>query len=246
MPKIFTKAILTRPLLLLLAVLLTLGMLRLGFWQLDRAEQKRTLVEHTAERAQQPEIELGELLQSSEAMLETQRYRAVTFTGRYEDKPPLLLDGRVFKSRVGYQVYSSFVTTQGLLVLVDRGWVYAGASRDQLPEVSLSTTTQTLRGRLNILAAPPPMWDDQYPTRAGRVWQYLSLAQLRTEYGQNLLPMVVELHPDLAEPGLSVEWRTLDASDVGMHNAYAFQWFSMALAFAIASLVVLIKSLRRG
>lgn len=246
MPDLSNKAKYTRPALLLLAVLLTLGMLRLGVWQLDRAEQKRVLVERIAERAQQPEVELSELILEQTAPLVTQRYRAVTLTGRYQDEPPLFLDGRVRKTRVGYEVYSLFVTEQGQRVLINRGWVYAGQSRAQLPKVGLSTAKQILRGRLNVLAPPPPMWDDRFPVHTGQVWQYLSLAQLRAQYGQNLQPMVVELHPELVEQELLIEWRSIDDSDVAVHQGYAFQWFSMALAFAIASLVLLIKSLNRN
>ena len=44
--------------------------------------------------------------------------------------------------------------------------------------------------------------------------------------------------------GAVVNWQSINDEWVFKHQAYAFQWFSMALVFAIACLILLVKSIR--
>lgn len=240
------KNALTRPVLLILAVLITLAMLRLGVWQLDRAQEKNLLVEQRDALASDKQVDLDQLISElSVSALANQRYRSVFLEGRYISEGPLFIDGRVQNNRVGYDVYSVFETNAGHLVLLNRGWVYAGSSREVLPYVPEPSLATKMYGRLNVLAPAPPMWNERYPAQTGSVWQYFPTEDLTAQYGQNLVPMVVELAPELEASGLSIQWTAADDSGVAMHKGYAFQWFSMALAFVIACLVLLIKSIKR-
>jgi surfeit locus 1 family protein len=221
-------------------------MLRLGFWQLDRAEQKQQLVEQRQTLSDADRIDLDKLIGSTDlSQMTEQRYRRISVQGQYLETKPLFLDGRVHNSRVGYDVYGLFETRAGHRLLINRGWVYAGSSRDLLPNIAVPDLEQNLTGRLNLLAVAPPLWDESYPAHMGSVWQYFPLQDLTAQYGQNLLPMVLELNPALAKFGLTIEWLDEDDFGVAMHKGYAFQWFSMAAAFVIACLVLLVKSLRR-
>ena len=246
MAKLISRSALIRPILLILAVLVTLAMLRLGVWQLDRAQQKSVLVEQRIAVSNDKQVDLDQLiLEQGVAGLTDQRYRPVSLQGGYTNDAPLFVDSKVQNNRVGYDVYNVFKTISGHLVLINRGWIYVGVSRDILPDVPKPKLDTPLYGRLNVLAAPPPMWDDRYSVQTGSVWQYLPLKDLTAQYGQNIAPMVVELAPELEAPGLTIQWTGADDSGVAMHKGYAFQWFSMALAFVIACLVLLIKSLGR-
>ncbi len=237
-----------RPMLLVLGVVIILIMLRLAVWQLDRAELKNQFLQQRIELSQAPAIDLDELIIEVDSVpLIEQRYRSVTAQGVYVEGQTLFLDGKVDNTRVGYDVYSLFRTTQDNLILVKRGWVYAGLSREKLPQVSLPdiVSGRSIHGRLNALAPAPPMWDERYPSNKDNVWQYFPYDKLVEQFGQNLLPMVIELRPEDAAPGLSMQWTAIDASEVAMHKGYAFQWFSMAAAFFIACLVLLIKSFKQ-
>ena len=235
-----------RPILLILAVLVTLFMVRLGVWQLDRAEEKNVLVVQRNALSNDAQIDLDQLLiDTGVSTIAAQRYRSVSVQGSYVDNAVLFIDGRVQNNRVGYDVYGLFETSRGHRVLINRGWVYAGASRNVLPDIPEPNSAMTLYGRLNMLPPAPPMWDEDYPAQTGSVWQYFPIEDLTAQYGQNLVPMVVELAPELEASGLSIQWTAADDSGVAMHKGYAFQWFSMALAFVIACLVLLIKSIKR-
>jgi hypothetical protein len=81
------------------------------------------------------------------------RYLRVTARGRYDSRHRLLLDNQVRRGRAGYRVLTPLrMEGDPRVLLVDRGWVPLGASRDELPAVAVSTEPRRVRGAL----APPP------------------------------------------------------------------------------------------
>lgn len=219
-----------------------LGMLRLGVWQLDRAEQKREILQQQQAQAQLPETSLSALVAGISA---EQRFRKVYASGQYLPEQTIFLDNQVYNSKVGYHVLTPFQLFQSdVLLLVNRGWVPVGASRATLPLLETPHTTVKISGRLNLPAAQPPLWSDEYPVSQGRVWQFLPLQQYAQEIGLHPLPLVLELAP--AQPGtaqLFQHWQKIDDEWVAKHQAYAFQWFAMALVFLVACIAVWFKSL---
>ena len=124
-----------------------------------------------------------------------------------------------------------------------------GEYRSILPKISTPEGSQSLQGRLNFPYQKPPLWNDKYDVSDGAVWQYLPIEELVQQTGLDLLPLVLELAPHksvdsaLLEP--IINWQSIDDEWVFKHQAYAFQWFSMALVFFIACLIVLLKSIRK-
>ena len=90
--------------LTLFTLLLTPALITLGFWQLERAEQKRTLSEQYAFRAALPPITLGEAVQLSEENLAELRDRRIAFIGTAVAQDYLLLDNRLHNGQFGYEV----------------------------------------------------------------------------------------------------------------------------------------------
>ena len=66
------------------------------------------------------------------------------------------------------------------------------------------------------------MWNERYPAQTGSVWQYFPTEDLTAQYGQNLVPMVVELAPELEASGLSIQWTAADDSGVAMPQGLCF------------------------
>ena len=235
---------LNRPILLILALAVILGMLRLGFWQLDRAEQKRLILHQTKDRSTQPVVELDALLGD---FGDGYRFRKIQTTGHYLGGETIYLDNQTHNSRVGYHVVSPFqLEDSDNVVMVNRGWVAVGNSRQQLPKVTTPEGPVSISGRLNLAVAQPPLWDDQYPVSSGSVWQYLPLDEYAAQMQLKVLSLVVELAPGQAGSNdLEQQWAVIDDQWVAKHQGYAFQWFAMALALFIASLLLLIKSLNQ-
>ena len=88
--------------LLAMALLLWPVLVSLGFWQLDRAEQKSELLESWEVRAQQTQS-----LASSDLV----RFSSVESQGEFDRERWLLLDNRTREGKVGYEVVAPVLST---------------------------------------------------------------------------------------------------------------------------------------
>ena len=79
------------PLILFLVV--WVGLLRLGFWQLGRADEKRQLLAEQQQTLQQAEIDLVALL----ATTKHSRYQRVKLVGKYLPEQQFLIDNQILK-----------------------------------------------------------------------------------------------------------------------------------------------------
>ena len=238
-----SSAVWVKPALMMLAVVVALVMLRLGVWQLNRAEQKQIILDSKRDAAQLETRDINELSVDTIASdYERQRFRPVSAVGQFVPQSVIYHDSQVLESVVGYDVYAVLATSKHN-VLVKLGWVPAGTSRSTQPEVTLPTEPVVLQGRLNTFAKQPPLWNDKYDAASGVVWQFLPMPKLSQYFDLAILPMVIELPSDhdvtRYGPNLVArQWQGIDDKWVGKHKAYAFQWFSMAVVFLIACCVV--------
>jgi surfeit locus 1 family protein len=212
--------------LILLPVLVALG-----FWQLDRAEQKRALAAAFAARAADAPVRLDGSQHNAEAMAS----RRVVVVGRYLPERQILLDNQIHQGRAGYHVLTPLrIHNTGTLVLVNRGWVPLGPSRRQLPDISVTGDELSVRGLVHQ-PSPPPIQlgetGDQVPGWP-KVVQRLDLSALAERFGAPLLPYTVRLAPE-EEHGYVREWHAYYGAGPGKHQAYAVQWFGLALVLLI-------------
>jgi len=218
-----------------LVTLLLLGLLMsLGFWQLDRAEQKRALLAgyNTDRDATVIQLEAG--LQSYRDF----NYQFASATGQYDAARQFLLDNRTYNGRAGYHVLTPFMLRDsGAAVLINRGWIDLGVSRDQLPDPAVGSGSQTIRGRIKLPASDSFTLGEEEP-RAG--WPYriqrVDTERLAQELGYPLLPVVLLLDPD-QEDGFVRDWKPL-RSGPERNVGYAVQWFGLAAALLVIYLVV--------
>ena len=115
----------------------------LGFWQLDRAAEKRALA--TAYEASQrlPPVEINGELASAET---SYQWVSATATGQFGGKT-ILLDNRIRNAKAGYEILTPFMTN-GITVLINRGWVPAASNRELPPDISTPSGTQRISGKL--------------------------------------------------------------------------------------------------
>lgn len=232
------------PLLCIIAILMVFVMLRLGLWQVDRADQKRDIMVQLESRMAQAPVQVDELFKATESG--DLRFRKVLLSGRYLQGNDFYVDNQVINGQVGYQVFTPFQLDGASIVMVARGWISVGESRQKLPSVVTNSGTVALAGRLNAAPAQPPLWDDKYSVSDGQVWQYLPIPEVANVLNAKVFPLVVELDPDANDKSTLVrQWPEIDDQQVAKHKGYAFQWFAMAVAFFIACLVLLFRSYRR-
>lgn len=214
----------------------------LGYWQLDRAEEKRSLQAEYDRRADRPPLSLdGEL--RTPAALQFFRVRA---SGVYEAEHQVLWDNRIHHGVPGYHVITPLrLGTSDTRVLVNRGWVPVGADRSQLPVIDPPAGRVTVSGTA-VVPHVEFMLGELDPLERARptVWQQLDLARYAQQTGWRLQPVVLLLDPD--RPGGYVrEWARLDAG-IAVHQGYAFQWFMLAATVLVVYVVLLIRAIRRG
>lgn len=210
----------------LLAVAL---LVKLGFWQLHRAEQKQHLFDDFAAADMSQAQPLAEVL----AEQPLQRYQTVSVNGKFAPDRYWLLDNQTYQGRVGYQVIALLQSEQSTsLVPVNIGWVAAPSHRHQLPSVSLPQGQVRVRG---YTYQPSDNWLQQQTLVDGTQWpiriQQLDLSTLSKQLDVPLISAVVLLDEN-TDWGLPRHWQP-QVMPPEKHQAYALQWFSLALACAV-------------
>ncbi len=216
-----------RDVAVLVATVLALALtLRLGFWQLDRAEQKMARHERLLERGQLAPIEAGALTRDADGAA-AQASRRARLTGRFVPGRDVFLDNRRMGDRVGFYVVSPFMLADGRAIAVQRGFVPRHFDqRSALPAVPVPDGTVTITGTLQA-GSPSRLW--QFGADAtGPIRQNLDLTAYARETGLDLVPFTL-LQADDGAPadGLLRQWPA-PAADVQKHYGYAFQWFMLA------------------
>lgn len=169
------------------------------------------------------------------------RYRAVVAEGVFAAEHQILLDNKVYRGRIGFQVVTPLRLQDGRAVLVDRGFVAGTGDRAALPSAPPPTGFVTVHGRVNL---PPARYLElaRVP-RAGPVWQNLDPARFSAATGIVVLPIVVE--QAAVEGGIDSLLRHSTPPDFGIarHRIYMLQWYAFA---ALAAGLWVYFNLRRG
>jgi surfeit locus 1 family protein len=161
----------------------------------------------------------------------------VTLQGAFVAKYTVLLDNKIYRGRPGYQVVQPLRLAGGRHVLVNRGWVAAGRSRAQLPEVRTPAGDVPLTGVRQAHLAR--VYQPAAARPEGIVWPGVSIEQFAAWSGLALEDWVIEQHSAL-DDGLVRDWPPPDLG-VEMHEMYALQWYSLAALSVILLLVLNFK-----
>jgi surfeit locus 1 family protein len=226
----------------LLALLVAGVCIRLGFWQLQRLEQRRVRNAELRQALSQPPLQLrGEVL--ARVLRDPQRFlfRRVELRGVYDPAGEVVLRGQALEGRPGVRLAAPLRVGGGdTAVVVDRGWVAAPDAVTVDPGPFAEPGPRVVRGVL--LPAPAGVEEaGRLISELGGVrsvtYRRLPLAELRTRVGYAVAPVYVQQLPgdDAATP--APRRVPLPALDEGPHLGYAVQWFSFAaialLGFAL-------------
>jgi surfeit locus 1 family protein len=230
------------------ALALALGTARLGFWQLDRAAQKRALADSIAARQAEPPLPAAELA-DNEAGARQQVHRRTVLRGRWLAEHTVLLDNRQMNKRPGFFVLTPLELADGSAVVVQRGWLPRDpADRTRAVVPALVPGEVEVAGRL----APPPSrlleLGSPAPAESGPIRQNLDLAAFSAELRRRLRPLSLQQDKPAAASGndaLQRDWPEA-AVDLHKHHGYAFQWFALsALTVALYVWFQLVQPRRR-
>lgn len=211
----------------------------LGLWQARRAAEKESRQATLDARAAEPRVPVGPAPVAAEAIAA----RPVAARGEYVERFGIFLDNKVHRGRVGYHVVTPLRIAGGdVHVLVDRGWVAAGRTRDDLPRVPVPAGQQAVEGIAAVPAARVYELRSDSPRSA--VWQHLLLDRYRAWSGLELQPFVIQQTNDAGD-GLIRAWDRPDAG-ADRHRGYSLQWFSLAVLAVVLYVVLNLKRRRAG
>ncbi|MFN3980058.1 MAG: SURF1 family protein [Caldilinea sp.] len=223
--KIFSKKWIFLTILVAVVVVL---FVRLGFWQLDRFDQKRAYNAMLATRWQMAPLDLG--VEQLPDDLDELEYRRVTAQGYFDYANQLVLRGQIYRDAPGNVLVTPFVMNDGRAVLVARGWVPSDRSAPQFwPELEEPADAPMI-GLIRPSQAPPVGQPSTPPATAQSEWYRIDIPAIQAQMPYPLAPVWIQQLPEAARPLDRLPVREEPAAlDASMHMGYAVQWFSFAV-----------------
>jgi surfeit locus 1 family protein len=208
----------------------------LGLWQLDRAAYKDSIKMKFESRLKVDFRRFDGWESLSESGLSDMEFQKVIMRGRYDSARSLLIDNQLHKGKAGYHVLTPFELAGGnKIVLVNRGWVALGESREQLPQIESPAVDESIRGIVSVPGTDGYRLGevsllDSWP----QVVPFIDIGPMQSTFNNRLLPIILWLDPEQAGH-YQRAWNPVWA-DPEKSRAYAWQWFS----FAIIALILFI------
>ena len=225
----------------IVVILLSIVLIRLGMWQLDRHHQRMEQNTKIMDRMTIAPVELPDI----ESLSVPQRdYRNVIVHGTYDTTQQILWRNREYNGRTGYHVLTPLVLADGRAVLVNRGWTYYQEGLgDWQSAYSAPAGTQEIIGVWRVSQAEFDQIDE-VPLQNGRrdKWFYVDVAAIAAQTPYELVDGFVEIQPDGSAPraGLPIPTATEDMG-MGSHLSYAVQWFGFAVILIVGYIVVQLR-----
>lgn len=208
-------------------IVLTLAtiFIRLGFWQLERMEERRVINAVGEERINQEPVDLPQLLAEADGGIEPLEFRRVLVTGRFDPESEVLIRSQVELGQAGFHVITPLVEDEGRAVLVNRGWV--PLTMDTPPVGPRPPSgEQVVEGWVQLTETRPAFGPDAQPGDE-RVFNRVDIARIAETMPYELAPVYVV---QVGERGneLPILVSPPDFADGGPHLSYAIQWFGFA------------------
>ena len=201
-----------------------------GLWQWDRREAAVAVIELVEANYDQPPVGLDELELTSDGVGDSE-WRTVVLSGRYLPQDETLVRTRPRQGQVGFEVLVPFEREDGRVIVVNRGWVPTGETRDA-PDV-IPPAPEGIVSFVGRIRPPEPALagrsapEGQIPS--------IDLEGLQAQLGRSLetsfyLERVSETPPSPLTPVSALR----PVPDEGPHLSYTLQWFLFALMAFVA------------
>jgi len=213
----------------LFSLLCLISFINLGFWQLDRKEEKIALLENDlhfrSQIGSRPEfIDQNRVLSGTPLILQ----------GTFDDRVILLLDNRIHKGVVGFEVHQLFHDESALNFIINRGFIPRGRTRSSPLDIPLMHNEMvSIRGHIYKAPKNPYLRKiEKLNYDFPQIVQSIDINILSNELQLGLFPFVVRLQEDQLG-ALPRSWVVSNMTPE-KHQGYALQWFLMALAVFVA------------
>ena len=202
----------------------------LGLWQLERADQKRT-IEAAILNANTGPVEL---IANGRELLDKEYYD-VRLQGNYLSDKQFIYDNQIVDQVSGYYVLTPFILTDQLgVILVNRGFIPWNGQRERLADIAVDSVSRDIK----VQVSSPIKRMELKATDVSRQFPVLIQAidfDVLEEVSKLKFVMVVGLLDPSSSDGYVRKWEPYTGS-IEKHIGYAIQWFLMALVLAIIGL----------
>ncbi|CEG58071.1 SURF1 family protein [Legionella fallonii] len=221
-------------LMTILAMVFISLFIRLGFWQIQRSDEKARMVAAEAVLAKQQPISWDF------SQKEPMQYQRLKLQGNYL-APIFLLDNQHHQHQFGYDVLSPLLLADGSVVMVDRGWVQGDSTRRSFPE------TQSPDGLIEVQGSAYFPSKKQWILGPGMeekenkviIIELLDTKMLSHILQKKVYPFIIRLNKKDTY-GFVREWAIVSMPPQ-RHLAYALQWFVMAFAVLVLFVALNLK-----
>ena len=221
------------PASLIIATLVLL--ISLGFWQLDRADEKRAIEDQIAS-ANSGDVEFV----TSVEFLKDKEYYHVRLQGSYIGDKQFIYDNQIVDQISGYYVLTPFVLRGASnAILINRGFIPWSGRRDKLADIDIGEKLTEVKVQISI---PVKRMELEVSETIGDfpvLIQALDLDEMSTISSLDFVSVVGLLSSE-SEDGYIRQWEPYTGS-IERHIGYAIQWFLMALVLAFIGIQLALK-----
>ena len=196
----------------------------LGLWQVERGHEKSNIIEQFNNNS----IKTPKLFSE-----ESSKWDRVKVKGTWNGSKQVLIDNVINSGIAGYKVLTPLqINETGIFILVDRGWISQGKSRDALPKIDIKDEYVEVSGILEDpelgFVLSEYLVTDNWP----KVSQTKNLDVLRKEFEVQLSRYILVADPTLKS---SLAYMKIIPSNMTAekHFGYAIQWFTMFVALCL-------------
>lgn len=209
----------------IVVIVLAAAFIRLGFWQLDRLEQRQLANTVGEQRLAAQPVELADLLEQAGDDTSSLEYRRAKVDGEFDPAEEILIRSQVELGQAGFHVITPLVRDDGTAVLVNRGWVPLNMDVPPI-EAEPDPGAQSVEGWVHLTQTRPVLGQEEPPGDLD-VLHRVDIDRIGEQVPYDLAPVyLVAMGEGSGE--LPVRVDPPDFTDEGPHLAYAIQWFGFA------------------
>lgn len=207
--------------------------IRLGFWQLDRLEQRRTFNKQVESMRA---MDILNLTTSIPKDIDSMEYRKAIVRGEYDFENQVALQNQYYQGQPGYHLLTPIIIDgeNSTAILVDRGWIPlegnnspSGWNRyDESGQVEVQGVIRLGQVKAQIGGIPDPTMAPGQNRLD--LWYVANLERISKQLPYPALPVYIQPDVDPIDNQPPIPFQEEIELTEGPHLGYAGQWFIFA------------------
>ncbi|MFD4541690.1 SURF1 family protein [Streptomyces bauhiniae] len=242
------RFLLTRQWVILTLVVIALipTMIRLGFWQHHRYEERTARNDLVARALHADPVPVERLAAPGRAVTHDDKYRTVTATGTFDTAHEEVVRRRTnADDEVGFHVLTPLRLADGRVLLVNRGWIPANGAQTEFPKVPAPPAGKvTITGRLKADETTAASGIKQIAGLPDRQVMLINSADQAKRLGAQVLGGYVEQTAPEPKGDTPEQISSPGKEDAPLNYAYMIQWWLFAAAVPVGWWFLVRRELR--